>query len=328
MKAIVFNKYGSPDVIQLKEIEKPTPKDNEVLVKVHASSVTTADSMIRQGNPCYGRLFLGLKKHKKPIAGTGFAGVIEQVGNNVTQFSVGDSVFGETGMDFSSNAEYLCISEDAVITSLVKNMSYQEATSICDGALTSYAFLKDIGNLKRGQSILINGASGSLGSAAIQIAKHLGAEVTGVCSTANIEMVKSLGADYVIDYLKEDFTKTNARYDIVYDSVGKNSFSKSKASLKQSGVYLSPVLSFPLLIQMLWSSKFGNKKAKFSATGLRPAIELRKLLAELKVLFETGEITSVIDRQYPLAETADAHRYVDLGHKKGNVVINMEAFLI
>ena len=323
MKAVVFTKYGSPDVIQLKEIEKPIPNENEVLVKVHASSVTTADSMIRQGNPCYGRLFLGISKHKKPIAGTGFAGVIEAIGKSVTQFKIGESVFGETGMNFSANAEYLCISEDAVITRLVNNMSYEEATPICDGALTSYAFLKDIGKLESGQSILINGASGSLGSAAVQIAKHLGAEVTGVCSSSNVEMVLSLGADNVIDYLEKNFTQMDKTYDIIYDAVGKNSFSHCKKSLKENGVYLSPVLSVPLLLQMIWTSKFGNKKAKFSATGLRPASELRVLLNELKALFEVGKITSAIDRRYSLAETADAHRYVDSGRKRGNVVINL-----
>ena len=323
MKAVVFTKYGSPDVIQLKEIEKPIPNENEVLVKVHASSVTTADSMIRQGNPCYGRLFLGISKHKKPIAGTGFAGVIEAIGKSVKQFKVGESVFGETGMGFSANAEYLCIPEEGVITTLIRNMSYEEVTPICDGALTSYAFLKDIGKLKSGQSILINGASGSLGTAAIQIAKHFGAEVTGVCSTANVEMVKSLGAETVIDYMEQDFTNLGKTYDIIYDAVGKNSFSNCQNSLKESGVYLSPVLSLPLLLQMIWTSKFGNKKAKFSATGLRPVSELRKLLTELKELFEAGIIKSTIDKRYSLAEAAKAHRYIDTGRKKGNVVINL-----
>ena len=321
MKAIIFTNYGSPDVIQLKEVEKPTPKPNEVLVKVHATSVTTADSMIREGTPCYGRLFLGLTKHNKPIAGTGFAGEVESIGEGVKLYKKGDTVFGETGLNFSANAEYLCISEEEVITKLRNNMNYEEAAPICDGALTSYAFLKDIGKLKSGQSILINGASGSLGTAAVQIASHLGADVTGVCSSVNIEMVKSLGANQVIDYTKDDFTKGSKSYDIIYDAVGKSSFCKSKNSLTTNGIFLSPVLSLPLLLQMLWTSKIGYKKAIFSATGLRSPLELRVLLNELNELFEAGKLRSVIDRKYSLAEAADAHRYVDLGHKKGNVVI-------
>ena len=321
MKAIIFTNYGSPDVIQLKEVEKPTPKPNEVLVKVHATSVTTADSMIREGTPCYGRLFLGLTKHNKPIAGTGFAGEVESIGEGVKLYKKGDTVFGETGLNFSANAEYLCISEEEVITKLRNNMNYEEAAPICDGALTSYAFLKDIGKLKSGQSILINGASGSLGTAAVQIASHLGADVTGVCSSVNIEMVKSLGANQVIDYTKDDFTKGGKSYDIIYDAVGKSSFCKSKNSLTTNGIFLSPVLSLPLLLQMLWTSKIGYKKAIFSATGLRSPLELRVLLNELNELFEAGKLRSVIDRKYSLAEAADAHRYVGLGHKKGNVVI-------
>ena len=323
MKAVIYSGYGSPDVIQVNEVEKPTPKANQVLVKVHATSITTADSMIRAGTPCIGRLFLGLTKHKNPIAGTGFSGVVEEIGNVVTQFKIGDSVFGETGVDFSANAEYICIAEDAVISKSIKNVSHQEATPICDGALTSYAFLKDIGQLKSGQSVLINGASGSLGVAAVQIAKALGTEVTGVCSGANVELVKSLGADKVINYQEEDFTDNQNRYDIVYDTIGKSSFKSCKGILKEQGAYLSPVLSFPLLVQMIRTAKFGSKKAKFSATGLRPATELRVFINELKSLFESEKIKSVIDRTYSLVETADAHRYIDTGRKKGNVVVSI-----
>ena len=320
MKAITYTGYGSPEVIRLTDVEKPTPKSNEVLVKVRATSITTADSMIREGNPCYGRLFLGLSKHKQPIAGTGFSGEVEQLGKDVTQFKMGDLVFGETGMNFSANAEYICIAEDAVISTIPSNLSHEEATPICDGALTSYAFLKDIGQLKRGQSVLIIGASGSLGSAAVQIAKALGADVTGVCSTTNVGLVQSLGADKVINYLEEDFTKSSDTYDIVYDAVGKSSFGLCKTILKEQGVYLSPVLSFPLLLQVMCKLNTKGKKAKFSATGLRPAAELRVFINELKSLFEADQIKTVIDRTYSLEETADAHRYIDTGRKKGNVV--------
>ena len=320
MKAVSYTHYGSPDVIKLVDIKKPLPKDDQVLVKVYATSITTADSMIREGKPWYGRLFLGLARHKKPIAGTGFSGVIQAIGNNVRLFNIGDEVFGETGLNFSANAEYLCISEHDVITTLTKNMSFAEAAPICDGALTSYAFLKDIGQLSQGQRILINGAAGSLGSAAVQLARHLGAEVSAVCSTTNISLVKSLGADHIIDYLKDDFTQLQQRYDIIYDAVGKSSYAKCKKILMPNGSYLSPVLSFTLLLHMLGTTKSSGKKARFSATGLRPTTELQHLLNELKPLFEGNKIKSVIDRQYTLEQTAEAHRYIDTGHKKGNVV--------
>jgi NADPH:quinone reductase-like Zn-dependent oxidoreductase len=321
MKAIVCTKYGSPDVLELKEVEKPTPKGNEVLIKVYAASVTAADGMMREGKPIWGRLFIGLMKPNHPITGTGFAGVIEAIGQEVTLFKAGEAVFGETGVGFSTNAEYVCVPEAGVLATLPNNMTYEEAAPLCDGALTSYSFLKDIGKLQTGQRILINGASGSLGSAAVQIAKSLGAEVTGVCSSTNLEMVKSLGADKVIDYTTTDFTQTDQTYDIIFDTVGKSSFLRCQGSLSEQGIYLSPVLGLPLLLQMIWTSKVGNKKAKFSATGLRSASELRVLLHQLKELIESGKIQTVMDRSYPLEQTAEAHRYVDQGHKKGNVVI-------
>ncbi len=323
MQAISYTGYGSPEVIQLTHIDRPTPKVNQVLVKVFATSITTADSMIRAGKPRYGRLFLGLSKHKTPIAGTGFSGEVEQLGKDVSQFKKGDAVFGETGMDFSANAEYLCIAEDAVISQKPDNLSHAEAAPICDGALTSYAFLKDLGQLQPGQSVLINGASGGLGSAAVQIAKALGAKVTGVCSSANVNFVQSLGADTVIDYLEEDFTASSGRYDIIYDAVGKSSFAHCKKALKENGVYLSPVLSFPLLLQTMNVLNSKGKRAKFSATGLRPASELRVFIDELKTLFKTEQIKTIIDRTYSLDETANAHRYIDTGRKRGNAVVSI-----
>ena len=326
MKAIICTKYGSPDVLQLEEVEKPIPKDNEVLIKVHASSVTKADTMMRRGTPFYGRIFIGLTKPKNPITGTGFAGIIENTGKAVKHFKKGDAVFGETGVGFSTNAEYVCVSEKALITAKPENISFEEAAPVCDGILTSWCFLKDIGKIQSGQSILVNGASGSLGTAAVQIAKYSGAEVTGVCSSANAELVKSLGADKVIDYTKEDFTKADQKYDIIFDSVGKSSFSQCKNALKENGVYLSPVLKFSLLLQMMRTSKLGKKKAKFSATGLRPVPELCAFLEELKEIIVSGKIKIVIDRKYKLEQTADAHRYIDAGHKRGNVVITFENF--
>jgi len=321
MKAVVCTKYGAPDVLQLEEVEKPTPQAHEVLIRVRAASVTAADGMIRRGSPFYGRLFLGLMRPKNSIPGTGVAGEIEAVGKEVKLYKKGNQVFGETGLSFGAHAEYVCMSEEGVLATKPTNTSYEEAAPICDGALTSLSFLKDIGNIQRGQRVLINGASGSLGTSAVQLAKYFGATVTGVCSTTNVDMVNSLGADKVVDYTKEDFTRTGQTYDIIFDTVGKSSFSRCKRALTPKGVYLSPVLGLPLLLQVLWTSKIGDKKAKFSATGIRPASELRVLLKELKEVIEEGKIKSLIDRRYTLEQIAEAHSYVDQGHKKGNVVI-------
>ena len=324
MKAIVVTGYGAPDVLKLQEVDKPQPKENEVLVKVHASSATTAEGMMRTGKPYFGRLMTGLTKPKYPIPGTGFAGVVESVGENVTTFKSGDRVFGETTLGFSTNAEYLTMPEASVILSLPENMSYAEGATFGDGHVTSMNFLKEIARVKPGQKVLINGASGSLGTVAVQIAKYLGAEVTGVTSTRNVGLVKSLGADHVIDYTKKDFTKINETYDVVYDTIGKSSFSKSKNILTEKGQYVSPVLKFSLLLQMMRTSVFGKKKAKFAATGLRTDAELKSLINELLEIFKEGCLKTVIDRQYPLEKVAEAHTYIASGHKKGNVVIIVE----
>ncbi len=323
MKAIITTKYGSPDVLELREIEKPVPKDNEVLIKIHAASVTAADTMMRKGKPLYGRLFLGLTKPRYPIAGTGFSGEIEAIGRDVKLFQVVDEVFGESIFGAGTNAEYTCVPENGIMISKPSNLTHEEVASICDGPLTSWNFLKVMAKVKHGQSVLINGASGSLGSAAVQLAKHLGSKVTGVCSTANVKLVKSLGADTVIDYKEIDFTKTERTYDVIFDTVGKSSFSKCKKALKPNGTYLSPVLGLPLLFQTLWTSMFSRKKARFSATGLKPVLELRLLLNELKELFESGKIKSVNDRSYPIEEIVEAHGYVDTGRKRGNVIVSL-----
>ncbi|MCA9432896.1 MAG: NAD(P)-dependent alcohol dehydrogenase, partial [Candidatus Omnitrophica bacterium] len=263
-------------------------------------------------------------KPSHPIPGTGFAGMVEEVGEGVDGFEKGQRVFGETGVNFGANAEYLCLPEDALVMTIPSNLTEEEAAPICDGALTSYNFLKAIGNIQSGQKVLINGASGSLGSAAVQLAHHFGAEVTGVCGPSNLDWVRSLGADTVIDYSREDFTRTGQTYDLIYDTVGKSSYPNCKGALSEKGAYLSPVLSMPLLFQMLWTSKFGSKKAKFSATGLKPVPELRILLQELLEIFEAGKIKTEIDRRYPLDQAAEAHRHIDTGHKRGNVVLVME----
>jgi NADPH:quinone reductase-like Zn-dependent oxidoreductase len=316
-----LTRYGSPDNLQLKEVAKPIPKDNEVLVKVHASTVTKADTMMRRADPFVSRFFLGFFKPKNPVTGTGFAGKIEAVGKAVTQFNIGDEVFGETGVNFGANAEYITLPADGVLALKPANLRFEEAATITDGPLTSLNFLKNLAQLKKGQKLLVNGASGSLGTAAVQIAKYYGAEVTGVASTQNLELVKSLGADHLVDYTKADFTKSGQVYDIIFDTIGKSPFSKSKKALAPKGIYLSPKISFGLLFQMLWTAKFGLKKALFSATGLLPHPALRSLLAELLEMMAQGKLKSVIDRQYPLEQAALAHRYVDTGHKRGNVVL-------
>jgi len=322
MKTIITTKYGSPDVLKLTEAAKPVPKEDEILIKIEASSVTAADSMMRKGEPYFGRLFIGLTKPKNPVPGTGFAGIVEDMGKDVKSFKIGEAVFGEIVLGPGTNCEYVCVPENGVVLTKPSNISFEEAAPVCDGALTSISFLKDIGNIRPGQKILINGASGSLGSAAVQLAKEFGAEVTGVCSTSNIDLVKDFGADHVIDYTKIDFTKESARYDIIYDTVGTLSFSNCKKALTSEGLYMSPVLGMALLFQMIRTGISGGKKAKFSATGLRPVAELNILFKELKELLQKGALKTWIDKSYPLEEVSNAHQYVDSGHKKGNVVLN------
>jgi NADPH:quinone reductase-like Zn-dependent oxidoreductase len=321
MKAMIYTKYGAPDVVELKNIEKPTPKANELLIRIYAATVTATDSAFRKGEPWITRTFTGLLRPRIPILGDMLAGEIEAVGQDVTLFKPGDQVFGSTGPGFGAHAEYICLSQDEALAIKPANMTYGEAAAICDGGLTALPFLRDKARIQPGQKILINGASGSIGTVAVQLAKYFGAEVTGVCSTANLELVKSLGADKVIDYTKEDFTQSGQIYDIIFDAVGKSSFSRCKRVLTQNGVYLSTTLTMATMPQALWTSMIGGKKAMFAATGLRPARERAKDLIFLRELIETGKLKSVIDRCYPLEQITEAHRHVDTGHKKGNVVI-------
>lgn len=322
MNAIVATQYGGPNVLQLRKVEKPVPKDDEVLVKIRATSVTAAHGAMRTGRPLFGRLFLGLTKPKIAVPGTDFAGEVEAVGKNVKKFNLGDEVFGSTDIDGGCYAEYITISEEGMILPKPTNMSFTEATAIIDGATTALPFLRDFANIQPGRKILINGASGSIGTAAVQLAKYFGAEVTGVCSTSNVKWVKSLGADKVVDYTQEDFTQNVDQYDVIFDTVGKSSFSKSKAALAEGGVYLSPVLSLPTLFDVTYTSLFSRgKKAIFLATGLRKLDERIKNFAAIKGLIEQGKLKSVIDQTFSLEEVAKAQRYVDQGHKKGNVVV-------
>ena len=320
MKAVICTKYGSPDVLKLEEVAKPVPKDNEILVRIHAATVGPADVVSVKGEPLIARLFDGFFKPKNPIPGNVLAGEVQAIGKAVKHFKVGDQVFGSTVLAQSCYAEYTCMPEDGKVALKPANMSYAEAAGICDGGNTALTFLRDKAKLQSGQKVLINGASGSVGIAAVQIAKSYGAEVTGVCSSTNVELVKSLGADQVIDYTEEDFTKSGQTWDIIFDAVGKSSFSQCKGSLTSNGVYLLTVPTLAIMLQMLWTSKIGSKKAIFAAAGLSQTKEKMNLLKEL---VEAGKMRTVIDRCYPLEHIAEAYRYVDKGHKKGDVVITV-----
>lgn len=304
MKAVVYEKYGPPEVLQLKEVAKPVPKDNEVLIKVHATTAHIGDTIMRSLNlpgPSWQkipmRIYLGIWKPKRAILGMELAGVVEAVGKDVTLFKVGDPVMASTfSVNFGAYADYKCMPEDGVMTMKPSNLSYEEAAAVPGGGMTALKCLIN-GKLRRGQNILIYGASGSVGTYAVQIAKHhYGANVTGVCSTRNVDMVKSLGTDIVMDYTQEDFTQHTETYDVIFDAVGKLSPQHAKQMLKPNGIYLDVM------------KDSGNK-------------EQRQDLLDLKDLIEAGKVKPVIDRCYPLEEIVEAHRYAEAGHKKGNVVI-------
>ncbi len=324
MKAIVWTKYGPPDVLQLKEVARPTPRDNEVSIRIVATTVETGDCEIRRFEihnwlflPM--RLFFGLiKPTRKTILGQQLAGVIESVGKDVIRFKEGDSVFAPTEMSFGTYAEYICLPSSYAIAIKPTNMSYEEAAAVPVGGLNALHFLRK-GGVQSGHKVLIYGSTGSIGTFAVQLAHHFGAEVTAVCGTTNMEWVNSLGADKLIDYTKEDFTKNGERYDVIFDTIGKSPFSRSKKSLKKNGRYLlaNPTLSEQ--IRGLWSSMTSSKRIILQLASYRA-----EDLDLLRELIEVGKIKSVIDRCYPLEQMVEAHRYVEKGHKKGNVVITVE----
>ncbi len=323
MKAIVFEKYGSPDVLHLKEIEKPVPKDNEVLIKVHAATVIVGDCELRSFTfPIWLwlplRIFFGIRKPKRKILGQEVAGGIEAVGKEIKQFSKGDRVFATTGVRFGAYAEYVCLPGKYAMAIMPANMTYGEAAAVPTGALNALHFIRR-GKIRSGEKVLINGAAGNIGCYAVQLAKSNGAEVTAVDSAGKLDMLRSIGADHVIDYMQVDFTKNGETYDVILDAVGKSPFPRSLKSLNKNGRY---VLANPRLLQMvrgLWVSMTTSKNVIFEFAGYRT-----EDLVFLKELIEAGTIRSVIDRTYPLEQTADAHRYVDTGQKAGNVIITLE----
>lgn len=319
MLASICTRYGPPNVLAVETVAKPAPAENEILVRLHASVVGPSDVAFRKGDPFIVKLIYGLSKPRMATQGVEFAGQVEAVGQAVTRFKPGDKMFGMSPA-FGAHAEYLTIAQDKPIALLPSNATYEQAVAVCDGATTSLTFLRDVAKLQSGQRLLINGASGSLGVYGIQLAKYYGAHVTGVCSTRNLELVKSLGADEVIDYTQEDFTKRGETYDVVYDAVGKSTFSRCKAILTPHGMYLSTVPTLANVFDMLVTSVGGGKKAKFVTAGL---MQNSENLEYLRGLIENGTLKPVIDRRYPLREIAEAHRYVEAGHKRGNVIITL-----
>jgi NADPH:quinone reductase-like Zn-dependent oxidoreductase len=315
MKAIVYRKYGSPEVLHHEEVSKPTPKDNEILIKVKATAVNSGDVRIRKADPFAVRFIFGLTKPKKPILGVVLSGEVEQTGKDVKQFKVGDQVFGMTGMGFGAYAEYKCLPESASISYKPKNITHDEAAVIPFGGNTALHFLNKAG-VKKGQKVLINGASGAVGTAAIQLAKFYGATVTAVCSTANLKLVKSLGADKVIDYTQGHFSDKGESYDVIFDTVGKISFARALRSLNKGGVLILGSSGLSGMMLSLWTSLTGGKKVISGVVK-----ETAQNMAFLRDLAESGNLKPVTDRIYSLDQTKEAHAYVERGHKKGNVAI-------
>ncbi len=319
MKAVVYTSYGAPEVLQLTDVVRPTPKDNEVLIRIHATTVTSGDVRLRKADPFAVRFLFGLMRPKLQILGHEAAGVVEAVGSKVTRFRKGDRVFGSTGMGSGTYAEYICLPENGALVTTPAQVSHEEAATLAVGALTALHFLKQA-KLSTGQQILIHGASGSIGTAAVQIAKSMGVHVTAVCSSANVPLLRSLGADRVIDYTKEDFLTTGGCYDAIFSTVGRTSYAQSKALLRTGGIFLTSFAAPSDYMHMLGSKLFGGSRvigggAPDGSAGLE----------QIRALMAAGQLKAVIDRSYPLAHIVEAHRYVEQGHKKGNVVIQVAA---
>lgn len=317
MKAIVYTEYGSPDVLRFEDVEKPAPGDNEVLVRVHAASANPADWHLMRAEPFLARLANGLLKPKNTRLGADVAGRVEAIGRNVMQFQVGDDVFGEMSLDkMGSFAEYVCAPEE-LLASKPTRMTFEQAAAVPLAAFTALQGLRDKGQIQPGQKVLINGASGGVGTFAVQIAKSFGTEVTGVCSTRNLDLVRSIGADHVIDYTQQDFTQTGQRYDLIFDAVGNRSVSDLKRALSPNGI--CSVAGFTSLSRLFQTMLLGGKRVGMMKT----AKANKEDLVFIKELLEAGKVVPVIDRSYPLAETAEAIRYLERGHARGKVVVTV-----
>lgn len=323
MKSIIVNAYGGPEVLEVKNIEKPTPQSNEVLIKIEATSVTRASVMMRTGTPYFGRLFTGISKPKVKTPGTDLSGVVEAVGSSVIKFKVGDRVMAATDLKCGAYAEYICMSENEMIVPQPDNLNAMEATGIIDGGCTALAFFTEQVTIKEGDRVLINGASGSIGTAAIQLAKQFGAHVTAVCSGKNKLLVKEIGADEVLDYTKNELFESDLKFDVIFDTVGKLSFFKAKKHLTAKGVFLTPVMEMPALLTMLFINPFSKQKLKFAATGLRKQDVRMRDLKMITEMLANNKLKTVIDKVYSLEQIQEAHAYVDAGHKTGNVIIKM-----
>jgi NADPH:quinone reductase-like Zn-dependent oxidoreductase len=321
MKAACINQYGPPEVVVIRDMPDPVVGPHDVLVRQKASTVTPADTAFRSADPFIVRLFAGMTRPKDPIPGGSVAGVVEAVGAAVTRFKPGDRVFGTTDPTPGAMAELVIVPESGALVIMPDGLGFAEAAGLTYSFLTAMPFLRDEARLQPGQTILINGAAGSIGTVAVQLAKHMGARVTAVCSTRNIELVKSLGADVVIDRTKMDFTEGASKYDAVFDTVGKSSYAASRGVLKPGGIYLTTVPSFAILGNMMRRNRPDGTRAKLATTGLRPTADKAKDMVVLKEFVEAGVLRAIVDRTYPLAEIADAHRYVDLGTKAGDVIV-------
>jgi NADPH:quinone reductase-like Zn-dependent oxidoreductase len=317
MRAVVHDNYGPPDVLRLEEVERPVPKEDEVLVKIHATTVTRTDTGLRSAEYFISRFFTGLLRPKRNVLGIEFAGEVEAVGAAVTEFEIGDHIFGVKG--FGAHAEFVCVRESGPLAHKPAGMSFEEAAAVCDGAALALACLRRAGPLE-GRNVLVYGASGSVGTAGVQLAKHFGAHVTAVCNTKNVELVRSLGADEVVDYLQEDFTKNGETYDVIFDAVGKHSFRRSRRSLRPGGTFVDtdPGFMWHLPLLALLTRWIGSKKVSFGVTKYR-----KQDVLFLKELVEAGKYRAVIDRRYPLEDVVEATRYVETGQKTGNVVLTV-----
>jgi NADPH:quinone reductase-like Zn-dependent oxidoreductase len=316
MRAVVYDRYGPPEVLRVEEVERPVPKDDEVLVKVHATTVTRTDAGLRSAEYFVSRFVTGVRRPKQRILGLEFSGVVEAVGAGVTEFDVGDRVFGVRS---GAHAEYVCVKQTGAMTHVPEGMSFEEAVAVCDGAALALACLRKAGSLDR-RDVLVYGASGSVGTAGVQLAKYFGAHVTAVCNTKNVELVRSLGADEVVDYQREDFTKNGKTYDVVFDAVGKQSFRRSQRSLRPGGTFVDtdPGFMWHLLLLALLTRWIGRKKVRMGVTRYS-----KQDVLFLKELIEAGKYRAVIDRRYPLKDVVEATRYVETGQKTGNVVLTV-----